>query len=132
MLPPVDSLDRSTSSPNNMPPLVDSRDKSASKPNNKNTLMFSPVEPFARQAQRIDMMSSICEGGPSFRVRREEMRKNRRTERVGFGLWWRSCSIFYLEVTGGAVLIRKTVVEETQFQYTFWSRIPSFPSARSS
>ena len=49
------------------------------------------------------------------------------TERVGFGLWWRGCSIFYLEVTGGAVLIRKTVVEKTQFQSTFRSRIPSFP-----
>lgn len=85
MLPPVDSLDRSTSSPNNMPPLVDSRDKSASNPNNKNTLMFSPVEPFARQAQKIDKISSIREGGPSFRVRREEMRKNRRTEGLSLG-----------------------------------------------
>ena len=37
------------------------------------------------------------------------------TEKVGFGLWWRSCSILYLEVTGGAVLIRKTVAGETQF-----------------
>ena len=53
-------------------------------------------------------------------------------EKVGFGLWWRSCSIFYLEVSGGAVLIRKIVVEGTQFQSKFRSRIPSFQSARSS
>ena len=33
------------------------------------------------------------------------------TKKVGFGLWWRSCSIFYLEVTGRAVLIRKTKVD---------------------
>ncbi len=32
---------------------------------------------------------------------------------------------FYLEVTGGAVLIRKTEVEETQIQSTFRLRIPS-------
>ena len=44
----------------------------------------------------------------------------------------KSCSIFYVEVTGGAVLIRKTVVEETQFQSTFRSRILSLQSARSS
>ena len=35
-------------------------------------------------------------------------------------------SIFYLEVTGGAVLIliRKTEVEETQFQFTYRSQFP--------
>ena len=37
----------------------------------------------------------------------------------------------YLEVTGEAVLIRKTEVVETQFQSTFRSRIPSLQSARS-
>ena len=55
-----------------------------------------------------------------------------RTEWIGFGLWWRSCSILYLELTGRAVLIRKTKVEETQFQFTFRSRILSLQSARSS
>ena len=29
------------------------------------------------------------------------------TEKVGLGLWWRSCSIFYLEVTGGSCLNKK-------------------------
>ena len=28
-------------------------------------------------------------------------------EKVGFGLWWRSCSIFYLEVTGGSCSNKK-------------------------
>ena len=42
-----------------------------------------------------------------------------------FGLWGESVARFaYLEMTGGAVLIRKTEIEETQFQYIFQSRIP--------
>ena len=41
------------------------------------------------------------------------------TEKVGSDSGRESCSIFYLEMAGGAVLIRKTEVEETQ------SRIPS-------
>ena len=38
---------------------------------------------------------------------------------------------FYLEVMGEAVLIGKKEVEETQFQSTFQSRIPSLKSPRS-
>ena len=41
------------------------------------------------------------------------------TEKVGSNSGGEGCSIFYLEVTGEAVLIRKTEVEETQFQSTF-------------
>lgn len=48
------------------------------------------------------------------------------TERVGSGSGEVGCSIFYLcRSIGGAVLIRKTEVEETQFQSAFQSRIPS-------
>ena len=39
--------------------------------------------------------------------------------RVGFGLWRRSLFDFLSRSDGGAVLIRKTVVEETQFQSKF-------------
>ena len=36
-------------------------------------------------------------------------------EKVGSDSGGGSCSILYLELMGGAVLIRKTEVEETQF-----------------
>ena len=52
------------------------------------------------------------------------------TERVGSDSGGEGCSIFYLEVTGEAVLISKTEREETQFQSTFRSQIPSIQSAR--
>ena len=55
-----------------------------------------------------------------------------RTERIGSDSGGEGCSIFYLELTGEAVLVKKTEVEETQFQSTFLSRIPSLQSARSS
>ena len=51
------------------------------------------------------------------------------TEKVGSDSGGEGCSILYLEVTGGAVLIRKTQVEETHFQSTFRSRIASLQSA---
>ena len=38
-----------------------------------------------------------------------------RNERVGSDSGGEGCSIFYLEMTGEAVLIGKTEVEETQF-----------------
>ena len=47
------------------------------------------------------------------------------TERVGSDSGGEGCSIFYLEVTGEAVLIGKTEIEEMQFQSTFWLQIPS-------
>ena len=52
-------------------------------------------------------------------------------KRFGFVLWWRRLLDFLSRSDGGeAVLIRKTQVEEMQFQFTFRSRIPSLQSAR--
>ena len=58
------------------------------------------------------------------------LQKSLGTEKVGSDSDGEGCSVFCLGVTGKAVLIRKTKVEETQFQTTFRSQIPSLQSAR--
>ena len=57
------------------------------------------------------------------------LQKSLSTERVVLNSGGKDCEIFCLEVTGEVVLIRKTEVEETQFQSTFRSRTPSLQSA---
>ena len=43
------------------------------------------------------------------------------TEKVGSDSGGEDCSILYLKLTGGDVLIRETEIEETQFESTFHS-----------